>query len=466
MPGRRADAWLTVLGAVLVALVVAGAALHEPGQLGIGSDGRRVAFVAICLAAGVVYLLAVRLVLRRGSGPRTLWLVLGVALLLRAIVLPGPAFLSNDINRYVWDGRVQVAGVNPYRYLPADPALASLRDATVFPFINRADTARTIYPPAAQALFFAVQRLSPGVPGVKVAMVGCELVAIGALLTLLGFAGLPRTQVLIYAWHPLPVWEFAGNGHVDALAIAGTALALLAAATDRRARAGAALALAALAKILPAVLVPALWRGRGWHLPAAFATTILLAYLPYLDVGPHVLGYLPGYAGEEGIASGHGIYFINLLSTLVPLPRWIGLAYIVALLVLLALLGGRMLGQRAGPQGLARDALLLGGTLTVALTPHYAWYFAWLLVPACVAPCWPVLLLTVLSVTLYQDPFGAPMLWSGVLYGPPLALLLLTLGRSPRAITIVVQALSSFGRSRRSAMRMARRRSSPRTTGQ
>jgi alpha-1,6-mannosyltransferase len=463
MRGCRAEAWLALLGAVLLALVGLGAAIHAPGQLGIGSDARRVAFVAVCLVAGGVYLLAVRLVLRGGAGPRAVWLVLGVALLLRVIVLPGPAFLSNDINRYVWDGRVQVAGINPYRYMPADPALAFLRDRTVFPFINRADTARTIYPPAAQALFFAVQRLSSGVLGVKLAMVVCELVAMAALLALLGRAGLPRARVLIYAWHPLPVWEFAGNGHVDALAIAGVALALLAAATGHRARAGAALALAVLAKVLPGVLLPALWRGRGWRLPAAFAATILLAYLPYLGVGAHVLGYLPGYAGEEGIASGHGIYFIALLSRLVPLPPWSGAAYLAAVLVLLAWFGARMLGRSATPEGLARDALLLGGTLTIALTPHYAWYFAWLLVPTCIAPSWPVLLLTVLTFTIYQDPFGAPLAWSGVLYGPPL---LVAVARHPRAITIVVQALSSFGRSRSGAMRMASRRSSPRTTGQ
>lgn len=208
----QADSRLGLCGAVLAALTVGGAALHETGRLGIGSEPRRDAFVVVCLVAGGVYLLAVRLVLRMLPTRWTLWLVLGVALLLRAIVLPGPAFLSNDINRYVWDGRVQAAGINPYRYLPADPALAALRDATVFPFINRADTALTIYPPAAQALFLLVQEIHPGVFGIKCAMAGAELAAIGALLALLGRAGLPRARVLIYAWHPLPVWEFAGNG--------------------------------------------------------------------------------------------------------------------------------------------------------------------------------------------------------------------------------------------------------------
>ena len=70
-----------------------------------------------------------------------------------------PPFLSTDIFRYVWDGQVQAAGINPYRYVPAAPELAPLRDAMVYPNINRADYAPTIYPPAAQMFFLAVTRL-------------------------------------------------------------------------------------------------------------------------------------------------------------------------------------------------------------------------------------------------------------------------------------------------------------------
>ena len=55
--------------------------------------------------------------------------------------------------RYVWDGRVQLAGINPYRYVPAADQLAFLRDAAVYPNINRAEYAHTVYPPVAQAIF-------------------------------------------------------------------------------------------------------------------------------------------------------------------------------------------------------------------------------------------------------------------------------------------------------------------------
>ena len=117
-------------------------------------------------------------------------------------------------------------------------------------------------------------------------------------------AGAPRERILLYAWHPLPVWEIAGSGHVDAAVVAFVALALAAALTGRRAWSGAALAAGTLVKFLPLVLVPALWRPArsalgDWRWPAAFVTLIIAAYLPYLGVGSSVLGFLPGYVAEE-----------------------------------------------------------------------------------------------------------------------------------------------------------------------
>ncbi len=146
---------------------------------------------------------------------------------MRLPVLASPPFLSTDVFRYVWDGRVQDAGINPYRYLPADPALQPLRDNTVFPHIARAEWARTLYPPFAQVVFAAIGRVWPSVTAVKLVMVGFEAIAMACLLRLLADAGLPGERLLIYAWNPLPVWAFAGNGHIDAVAIGLLAAALL-----------------------------------------------------------------------------------------------------------------------------------------------------------------------------------------------------------------------------------------------
>ena len=156
----------------------------------------------------------------------SLALILGAALAMRIVVLLAPPFLSSDVYRYVWDGRVLAAGINPYRYIPTDPQLAPLRDAEIFPEINRGNYAPTIYPPAAEAIFFAATRFSESITAMKAAMVVFEAIATLLMLSLLAGAGLPATRIIIYAWHPLPLWEFAGSGHIDAAIVAFVALAL------------------------------------------------------------------------------------------------------------------------------------------------------------------------------------------------------------------------------------------------
>ena len=91
---------------------------------------------------------------------RGLILIVAMAVAMRLLVVGEEPLLSTDIYRYVWDGRVQAAGINPYAFVPADDALKSLRDAAIYPNINRADYAVTAYPPVAQMFFFAVTRIS------------------------------------------------------------------------------------------------------------------------------------------------------------------------------------------------------------------------------------------------------------------------------------------------------------------
>ena len=98
------------------------------------------------------------------GGRRALATVLLLAGAMRVVTVLPPPLQSTDAYRYVWDGRVQAAGINPYRYLPAAMELQELRDAgvgagAVYPNINRADTAPTIYPPFAQATFATVAQV-------------------------------------------------------------------------------------------------------------------------------------------------------------------------------------------------------------------------------------------------------------------------------------------------------------------
>ena len=217
----------------------------------------------------MVYLLAVLLVTHRTGSRRGVWVVLLVAAALRLPLIVSPPFLSTDIYRYVWDGRVQAAGVNPFRYLPADPALTSLRDdASLSTHRSRRVCTDDLSAGSAGGvrgggIFWS------SVTGVKATMVGFEILAVLCLLRLLAAAKLPAEHVLIYAWNPLPIWAFAGNGHVDAVLICFVSAALLLRVLRRDGWAGVALGLAIATKFLPAVVAPVLWRRRaGWRTAA------------------------------------------------------------------------------------------------------------------------------------------------------------------------------------------------------
>ena len=341
---------LALAGALLVASIIAGLALHVHQGADAGTERHVVAFVAILAAGAAAYLAACRIVTVRAAEPASLWLVGGVALAMRALVLTAPPFLSSDLYRYVWDGRVQAAGINPYRYIPADPALASLRDTAIYPHINRRDYAPTIYPPTAQLIFRAVSSISRTTLAIRLATIAFEALAVACLAVLLARAGLPPARVLIYAWNPLAVWSFAGNGHVDALAVGLIALALLLHAARREALTGAVLAAAILVKLIPVAIAPALWRFARLRMPLACLATILALYAIYAGAGARVLGFLGTYGREEGIGAGSGIWVLAGLSRLVALPPLAGPIYLAAAATILALLAAWRAGRQPPPR--------------------------------------------------------------------------------------------------------------------
>src|SRR5207247_7913615 len=115
-----------------------------------------------------------------------------------------------------------------------------LRGPNIYPHVNRAGYAPTVYPPVAQMIFFIAARIQETGTAIKLVMTGFEAVTIGAILAWLRRDGLPPERVLIYAWHPLPIWEFSGAGHIDAAAVTLLCLALLAAMRARPVVEGAA----------------------------------------------------------------------------------------------------------------------------------------------------------------------------------------------------------------------------------
>lgn len=350
---------LYILGAILlVSLTICSRNFDRMG----GSS-----FLIPLIVAGVAYLLAVREFFATPIFPRrviVIGLVLAALWQLQFLVRPPGA--DDDVHRYLWDGRVQRLGYNPYIVVPNDPAVAGLHTPETRSLNN--PEVPTPYPPGAELFFRAVTAIHESLFALKVSFVICEL---GIVLVLLDF--LRRSQqgqhwVLAFAWNPLLATEVAGSGHVDIL---GALLLLIsAAALMRRWRATAAITfgLAVAVKLLPLVLLPVYWRRVRVRDGALAAILVGLLYVPFLDRGRIPTGSLgtyverfrfndPVFATLEGVAA----------------PR-----LIVALAILIGLLVAIWLRSKSAEPSM--DAFSWPVTATLVCAPVvYPWYLLWLL---------------------------------------------------------------------------------------
>jgi alpha-1,6-mannosyltransferase len=378
--GRRA---LTALGI--------GSALAYSTSLPLASWPRVEPLAGHVIVFGVLlllYLAAIRVALGPvGRAPGALSLVLGFGLFFRVLMLPTPVYLSSDVYRYLWDGRVQLAGVNPYRYPPAAPALAGLRDDETHPHINR-PWARTVYPPAAQWLFALAAAIAPNsLIGWRVLLLGIDALATMLLLGLLRRLRAPDTAVVVYAWSPLVVFEGVQAGHVDLAVIPLVLIALGWRQDGSSVRAGIALGLATLVKLYPAVLLLAWWRRGDLRFPAAAGAAIVLGYAPYVAaLGLGALGFLPEYFASH---EDHNIGLRALMTFPFGLtgetPRAVAMAVLFA--VMLAALVAIARTRRPEPRG-AWDAaaLAVGAYLLFVPTSMHPWYVMWLVPFLAVTP--------------------------------------------------------------------------------
>jgi hypothetical protein len=393
----RISGRLRVTGAAAAAAVITGLVL-----LSVREDPHLAGSYRLPVAAALWAAFAAGGWLVLGTGTRRaipLILLGGIAIQLAA--LSGPPRGSDDLYRYIWDGRVQAAGIDPYRYVPAATQLTLLRDPFLWPAnghycvaagegapgsgppvggalspgctrINR-PTVHTIYPPVAEAYFTGVYELSPPGSGSVPIQAGAALFAIATTVLLLsGLRSLgrdPRLAVL-WAWCPAVGLEAGNNAHVDVLAAFLTAAALLALARPGGRRrvlgGGVLLGLAIATKITPVLVLPAVLRRRPVAVVTAAAGAIAAVYLPHLlAVGRGVIGFLPGYLAQDGYNSGSRF---RLLSLAVPGS----LATLAAVAVLTAV--GLAVLRRGDPDRPWRGAVVMTGTALAITTPWITWY--------------------------------------------------------------------------------------------
>jgi hypothetical protein len=384
---RRATLEPWVWGALLACLCVA-LGLVPDWRAGLGR------FQVIYVLAFVPYAVAVGRRTRWGA-LRAPWLALLLpALLMRLAVLGQPPTLSDDLWRYLWEGRVVVAGHDPYALAPAAPELAALRDALVHPRVNHPSIA-AIYPPLAQVGFALVAWVHGGVGAWKAWVLLHDLALCVALAWWCTRRGGSPWDALVYAWNPLVIVEYAGSGHHDPTGLLWMVLAL-AWARGRPVASALATSAAVLVKLVALPLVPLLWR--DWTSRARLVASAVLS----VALGCYVWASRGVDSGLRAFSSRwrhDDALFGPLVSSLGgPLTRG------VVVLVLVALVGWLVLRRVAPAQAMRlglRTGLLLGPVV-------HPWYLGWVIALEPLAPSAAWLALSC-TVTLGYGVFAPPL---------------------------------------------------------
>jgi len=254
--------------AALIVLVVSEARLGTP------------TFFACTGVAVTAYALLLWFVWRSPQNQRRAFIAAILLAVGFRLVLALPTVGSdNDMIRYVWDGRVQTLGINPYAVRPADPEVAFTHNDETRDMPSA--RARTPYPPAAQIFFRFVVSIHDSSRAMKLALIACDLLTMVVLWRWLLLTGRSEWLTLAYAWNPLVLLEVGHSGHIDALGALWTLAAAFWLTRRRTSLATIAYVLAVATKLLPIVLLPLLWRRITVRDTLIGAALFVLLYLPY-----------------------------------------------------------------------------------------------------------------------------------------------------------------------------------------
>lgn len=376
-------------------------------------------FVGIALGFAAFFGLYFWLLLRAASIHLYAWL--GVAVMLRLVLLGAFPQLSDDIYRFVWDGRLWNAGINPYDHLPVwylqpEHAVPGL-DAALFARLN-SPAYHTIYPPVAQAVFALACWVSPdSLLGasivIKVFLLACEVGSMVLLVALLRHFRLPEHHALWYALNPLIILEVVGNLHFEGAMICFLLLGWYFLIRGTTLFSAVFVALSVASKLLPLMFLPFLIRRLGWRRSigyfALLGACLVLLWLPLFNAsffthfGSSLQLYFKRFEFNGSVyyalrEFGYMVWGRNILKTIGP---WLGLTVLVGIT-------WYALRERRSDWGSLPGAWLFSISLYLLLASTvHPWYAALPLVLCIFTPYrWPVLWTALIPLTYitYRDP--------------------------------------------------------------
>ena len=363
------------LGWLLAFAFTAGASLAY-GLLAqpLGANGVARAWAFAAMGAGGILMMLLTPSDRRGVVLACVWVP---AVVLRTLLLP--AAPTDDVNRYLWEGRLVAEGVSPYARTADAPELEPFRDE-FWRGMNHRDKA-TAYPPLAQIFFAAVGGIAYSPMAFKLVFAAADLLALGGVLALLRERGMAPAFAGFYAFNPVVLVAFAGEGHFDALMVAALVWAVVAKERGRVVPGVALVCAAAAIKWVALPLVPFfLGARRGLSLLAGACVLIL----PALVFVPSLPGLVAGVFAFGAERSFNGPVYA-LLHLGAGWPRGVVLSAVVVLFGAVVVWRWFWRGRTAAD---AHIQWILGALLVFSPTVHF-WYLAWVLPWVCCRPSLP-----------------------------------------------------------------------------
>lgn len=330
-------------------------------------------FTLIYVILFLLYITTIAIIQKQGTlKPAFLSIIIIFAVFFRVCLLPSSPALSNDIYRYLWDGKVSSSGINPYSYPPASPNLKYLQDENFKKIGHR--EAFTCYPPLSQMIFMLAYKINPGFYFLKIIFV---LFDIGIMLLLLGILKFLKknvSKIVIYAWNPLVVIEIAGNGHLDSFAIFWVILAVFLYYKKKFFFSSFSLVLASLAKFFA---IPLLFLCGAKPLKLSRFLLVLgfagLFFLPFICAGSKIF---KGLADYLSLWEFNGSVFPLVLYLTKSYTLTKTLIFIFLFIIFLCLFNKNI--------ELPKAIFIMLAAMLVLSPTVYPWYLLWILPFLCV----------------------------------------------------------------------------------
>ncbi|MFN3694340.1 MAG: hypothetical protein ACK4UV_04970, partial [Ignavibacterium sp.] len=242
-------------------------------------------FTASSLLLSALFILFVIIIRKTDINGKLLKFLIFSGILFRIILLPIDPIASNDVHRYIWDGKVQANGINPYTYAPVDESLSHLNSEQLVSKFNYPHL-KTIYPPYSQWMFLLAYIISgESLWGIKLLLLLSEIFTLLFLYLALKNFRIEEKYILIYALSPLPIMQFFIDAHVDGFGITLIAVFFYFISANKLLYSYFALGLSFAAKLITIMIYPFLLKGRSiknfLSVLIVPIVTVAMVYLPY-----------------------------------------------------------------------------------------------------------------------------------------------------------------------------------------